>query len=176
MDPTGKTLRCIRQNSTSPDPALDGPAMALPAEGDTMARLGRYMLTRDETLLVFRADGPKPVWFNLRRLSAAWMTDILDGLFSASAQRVLAFRAACHSIDGPEPLTVAAHGTKGALYVAGEANHGVSLAPPEWVEEVAERFGLETVHEIGRVAIDFSRLPRGARGPFGYWGGSVATL
>ncbi len=174
MDPTSKTFRCIRMNSTCPDPALDGPTMMAPAEGDTMSRLGRYMNTRDESLLVFRPEA-KPVWFNLRRLSAAWMTDILDGLFSASAQRVLAFRAACHSIEAPEPLTVAAHGTKGALYVASEPNHGVALAPDAWVQEVAELYGLETVHEIGRVAIDFSRLPRGARGPFVYWGGSVAT-
>ncbi len=176
MDPTSKTFRCIRMNTTSPDPALDAAAMALPVEGETISRLGRYMTTRDESLLVFRADGPKPTWFNLRRLSAAWMTDILDGLFSASSQRVLAFRAACHSIEAAEPLVVAPHGTKEARFVAGESNHGVPLAPDAWVQEVAELYGLETIHEIGRVAIDFSRLPRGARGPFGYWGGSVATL
>lgn len=176
MDPTSKTFRCVRINSTSPDPALDVAAMGAPAEGDTVSRAARYIMARDEALLVFRSEAPSPVWFNLRRLSAAWMTDILDGLFSASAQRVLAFRAACHSVDGPEPLTVAAHGAKGARFAAGEPNHGVSLAPEEWVQEVADLYGLETVHEIGRVAIDFSRLPRGARGPFGYWGGSVATL
>ena len=175
MDPTSKTFRCVRINPTCPDPAIDAAAMAAVAEGDAVSRLGRYLSTRDEALLAFRADAPSPAWFNLRRLSAAWMTDILDGLFSASAQRVLAFRAACHSIEAPEPLTVAAHGTKGALYVASEPNHGVALAPDAWVQEVAELYGLETVHEIGRVAIDFSRLPRGARGPFVYWGGSVAT-
>lgn len=163
-------------NSSSPDPALDAEAMKSPAEGDAMSRLGRYMLTRDEALLAFRSDAPPPVWFNLRRLSAAWMTDILDGLFSASAQRVLAFRAACHSIESSPPLVVSPHGTKDALYVAGEPNHGVSLAPDAWVQEVADLYGLETVHEVGRVAIDFSRLPRGARGPFAYWGGSVASL
>lgn len=176
MDPTSKTLRCVRINPTSTDPSLDAAAMAAKAEGETVSRLARYLSTRDEALLVFAKDAPAPVWFNLRRLSAAWMTDILDGLFSPAAQRVLAFRAACHSIDSSPPLVVAAHGTKGAQYVAGEANHGVSLAPEEWVEEVAQLYGLETVHEIGRVAIDFSRLPRGARGPFGYWGGSVASL
>lgn len=176
MDPTSKTLRCVRINSTSPDPALDVSAMSAAAEGATVSRAARYIMTRDEAMLAFRADAPPPVWFNMRRLSAAWMTDVLDGLFSASAQRVLAFRAACHSIEAPEPLTVAAHGTKGARFVAGESNHGVSLAPEEWVQEVAEIYGLETVHEVGRVAIDFSRLPRGARGPFGFWGGSVATL
>jgi hypothetical protein len=176
MDPTSKTLRCVRLNPTSTDPALDVAAMSAPAEGDTVSRAGRYVMTRDESLLVFRADAPPPTWFNLRRLSAAWMTDILDGLFSASSQRVLAFRAACHSIEAAEPLSVASHGTKSARFVAGDANHGVSLAPEEWVQEIAEIYGLETVHEIGRVAIDFSRLPRGARGPFGFWGGSVASL
>ena len=175
MDPTSKTLRCIRINPTDPDEALDPAAMAKPLDGEAVSRGARYMLTRDEKYLAFR-EGASPVWFNLRRLSAAWMVDVLDGLFGAPQQRMLAFRAACHAIEAPgEPLVVSPAGSKGARFVAAEPNHGVSLAPEEWVQEVADRFGLETVQEMGRVAIDLSRLPRAARGPFGYWGGSVAS-
>lgn len=175
MDPTSKTLRCVRLNPSSPDEALDAAAMAKPADGDTMSRGARYMLTRDESMLVFR-EAMTPTWFHLRRLSAAWMVDVLDGLFSAPAQRLLAFRASCHAVEGAgEPLTVAPAGSKGARFVATEPNHGVSLAPEEWVQEIVDRFGLETVQEMGRVAIDLSRLPKAARGPFGYWGGSVAS-
>ena len=42
-------------------------------------------------------------------------------------------------------------------------------------QEVADLFGAEVVQEMGALAISLSRLPRGARGPFGYWGGSVLS-
>ena len=174
MDPIGKTLRCVRLNQSDPDLALDVAAMGAPADNDTVSRAARYLLTRDESLLVFR-EGMTPVWFHLRRLSAAWMVDVLDGLFSQPAQRLLAFRASCHAVECSDPITVAAPGSKGARFVAAEAHHGVSLAPEEWVQEVVDRYGLETVQELGRVAIDLSRLPRASRGPFGFWGGSVAS-
>lgn len=174
MDPTSKTLRVVRLNPSDPDPALDVAVMSRPVDGDSLSRAARYLVTRDESLLVFR-EAMAPTWFHLRRLSAAWMVDVLDGLFSAPAQRMLAFRAACHAVEGDEMLTVAQAGSKGARFVATEANHGVGLAPEEWVQEIADRFGLETVQEMGRVAIDLSRLPKAARGPFGYWAGSVAS-
>jgi superfamily II DNA or RNA helicase len=102
---------------------------------------------------------------------------VLDGVFSASSQRVLAFRAACHAVMVPgEPLSVSLHGTAGSRFVASPPDRGVSFAPAEWVDEIVDRFGLETVQEMGRVAIDHSRLPKGARGPFGLWHGSVASL
>ena len=174
MDPTSKTLRVVRLNPSDPDPALDVAVMSRPVDGDSLSRAARYLVTRDESLLVFR-EAMAPTWFHLRRLSAAWMVDVLDGLFSAPAQRRLAFRAACHAVEGDEMLTVAQPGSKGARFVATEAHHGVGLAPEEWVQEIADRFGLETVQEMGRVAIDLSRLPKAARGPFGYWAGSVAS-
>lgn len=174
-DPTSKTLRVLRINPTCPDDALDAPAMVKPLEGDTLMRQARYLQTRDEKYLALR-EGVAPTWFHLRRLPAAWMVDVLDGLFGAPAQRLLAFRASCHAVEAQgEPLSVAQAGTKGAQFVASEPNHGVSLAPEEWAQEVVDRWGLETVQEMGRVAIDLSRLPRAARGPFGYWGGSVAS-
>lgn len=179
MDPTAKTFRCVRCNPTDPDPALDPVAMAeevtLPS-GSTRSRWSAYVMTRDEALLRFRDGVGEPTWFNLRRLPAMWMCDVLDALFGASQQRLLAFRAAVVGIAAPgEPLVVAPPGGTGA-FVAGPLDRGVSLAPPEFVEAVVERFGLETVQEIGRVAIDFSRLPKGSRGPFGLWHGSVASL
>lgn len=178
MDPTSKTFRCVRLNPTSPEPAIDPAAMAeeVTIEGATRSRWASYLVTRDESLLRFR-DAMEPTWFHLRRLPAMWLCDVLDGVFSASSQRVLAFRAACHAVMVPgEPLSVSLHGTAGSRFVASPPDRGVSLAPAEWVEEVADRFGLETVQEVGRVAIDHSRLPKGSRGPFGLWHGSVASL
>lgn len=177
MDPTSKTLRCVRVNPTSPEPALDPASMAeeVTTDGVTRARWPAYVLTRDESLLRFR-DAMEPAWFHLRRLPAAWMCDTLDGVFTASSQRLLAFRASCHAVMVPgEPLSCSAPGSSGR-FVLSPPDRGVSLAPEAWVDEIVDRFGLETVQEMGRVAIDHSRLPKGARGPFGLWHGSVASL
>lgn len=179
MDSTSKTFRCVRVNPSSPDPALDPKAMAEEAatDGGTRSLWGQYILTRDESLLRFR-DAMEPAWFHLRRLPAAWMCDVLDGVFTASSQRLLAFRAGCHAVMVPgEPLSCSpsAVGSSGR-FVLSPPDRGVSLAPEAWVDEIADRFGLETVQEIGRVVIDHSRLPKGARGPFGLWHGSVASL
>jgi len=179
MDPTGKTFRCIRTNPTNPDEALDPKAMAeevVGEDGKSRSRWAAYILTRDESLLRFRDGAGEPAWFTLRRLPAMWMCDVLDSLFGPSQQRLLAFRAAVVGVAAPgEPLVVAPPGGTGA-FVASAPDRGVTLAPEAFVEAVVERFGLEAVQEIGRVAIDFSRLPKGSRGFFGSWHGSVASL
>jgi hypothetical protein len=49
------------------------------------------------------------------------------------------------------------------------------MAPDAWAQEIADRFGAEVVQEMGETILTHSRLPRGARGPFGFWGGSALT-
>lgn len=135
--------------------------------------LATYVTTRDASKLVLH-EGIGPCWFHLRRLPLAWLTT-LDGIFPTSEQRVLAFRASCHTVEHSDPLVVSPHGTKGARFEALREDRGVSLAPVEWAQEVADLFGAEVVQEMGSVAITLSRLPRGAHGPFAYWGGSVLS-
>jgi hypothetical protein len=135
--------------------------------------IGRYVTTRAEEHLRL-LDGVAPQWFHLRRLPLSWLTS-LDAIFPQSEQRVLAFRASCHAIEHTEPLAVSPHGTPGARFEALREDRGVSLAPVSWAQEVADLFGAEVVQEMGLVAIALSRLPRGARGPFAFWGGSVLS-
>ena len=136
--------------------------------------LSEYIRTRDEALLRFTADAT-PTWFHIRRLPLAWMADQLDRILTRSSQRILAFRAACHSIEVTGgPLSVVAPKEKGD-FVAAKSDFGVTLAPMEWVEEIGARFGAEVVQEMGELIITHSRLKRGARGPFGFWGGSALT-
>jgi hypothetical protein len=44
------------------------------------------------------------------------------------------------------------------------------------IDKIADLFGYETVQEIGGVAFERARLPRAARGPFCYLGGSAPRL
>lgn len=163
-------FRCVSLSRIPADPALDLDAMRSSADGD--ARI-KYALTRDNDLLVVK-EGATPEWFHVRRLPAMWLPR-LEVCVTAGERYTLAFRAAVHAIDtSGEPLRVSAPGERGR-FEATAADMGVSLAPVEWVQEIADRFGLEVVHEMGRVAIEASRLPKGSRGPFTSWGGTVAT-
>ncbi len=172
--PLAPSLKVVRCSLSNPEPSFDEEAMVAPIEGTADTLVSQYMRTRDEALLRFSPDAT-PTWFHIRRLPLAWMADQLDKLVTRSSQRILAFRAACHCIEVPgESLSVVAPKEKGA-FVATRSDFGVSLAPMEWVDEVGSRFGAEVVQEMGEVAICHSRLPRGARGPFVWWGGSVAT-
>lgn len=163
------SLKVLRCSPSCPDPAIDTAAM----QAEDPHALSKYVTTRVTGLLRL-VDGVPPCWFHLRRLPLAWLTT-LDGIFPQSEQRVLAFRASCHAIEHTEPLTVSPHGTKGARFEATREDRGVSLAPAEWAQEVCDLWGAEVVQEIGSVAIAMSRLPRGAHGPFAYWGGSVLS-
>lgn len=170
--PLAPTLKVVRCSPANPEPALDAEAMVAPAEGGALAE--RYVRTRDEELLRFTADAA-PTWFHLRRLPLAWVVGVLDLCTTRSAQRVLAFRAGCHLIEVPgAPLRVLPPGEKGD-FVARRVDHGVTMAPDAWAQEVADRFDADVVQEMGEVIITASRLRRDAKGPFGYWGGSAAS-
>lgn len=175
MSALAPTLKAVRCSPSNPEPALDAAVMfAPPEDGAEGTRAERYIRTRDPELLAFTTDA-QPTWFHLRRLPLAWVVGVLDLLTTRSAQRVLAFRAACHLVDGPGgPLKAQPPGEKGP-YVAKRADHGVHLAPEEWAQEIADRFDADVVQEMGEIAITASRLRRDARGPFGWWGGSAAS-
>ena len=174
MSALAPVLKVVRCSPSNPEPALDRAAM-MATDGAAKALVAQYIETRDPECLRF-VEAVTPTWFVLRRLPLAFMTGVLDQVYPRSAQRVLAFRAACHAVEGAEPLSVEAPGTKGARFEATQADAGVTLAPMEWAEEIAQVYGAEVVQEMGEIALTHSRLRRGARGPFGFWGGSVASL
>jgi hypothetical protein len=173
VSPLSTTFRVVRCSPSNIEPALSQDEMIVVPEGATESRITQYIRTREEELLRFLPD-TVPTWFHFRRLPLAWMAQRLDAVLTRSSQRILALRAACHRIEGPDPIEVQPPREKG-VYVATKDDLGVTLAPPEWIDELGARFGAEVVQEMGEVAINHSRLPRGARGPFGWWGGSVAS-
>lgn len=169
-----KTLRVVRVNPTDPDPAVDS----------DKSDLRRYILTREEDALAFK-EGMHPVRFDVKRLPAAFCTDVLDAVYPLASRRLLAFRAAVSRVEdqnGPvvedgKALVVydEKSAPKGAPFVARDGEHGTDIAPVDFAQAVADRFGAECIQELGQVALDFARLPRGKRGPFTSWGGSVAS-
>lgn len=171
--PLAPMLKVVRWSPSNLDPALDIPAMG--PSPDRAESLGsEYIRTRAPELLRF-VDGSTPTWFHLRRLPMTWLANVVDVVYPRSAQRILAFRAGCHTVEIPgDPLVVVAPKEKGA-FVASKADFGVTMAPDEWAQEIADRFGAEVVQEMGELILTHSRLPRGAQGPFGFWGGSALT-
>lgn len=172
--PLSHTVRVLRCSPTAIDPAIDLAAMhpdGTPA--GTTSAFGRYVVSRGEGELVLR-EGVEPTWFTVRRLPAAFLASVLDPIAPLAARRITALRAAVHAIAGPEPIAVQPPGGVGP-YIATTADHGVTMAPHEWVQEIADRYGTDVVQELGEVALSLSRLPRGAKGPFGWWGGTALS-
>ena len=164
MNPLAPLLRVLRCSVLCPDPAIDVEAMTVDAEGKPSPLLHRYVRERDEELLRL-VEGVEPDWI---------VVDTIDALPSLAQRRVKAFRAAVHAVQGKEPMQVTSPGTKGP-YEGKGADYGVTLAPEEWVQAFADRFGTDAVQEMGEVALSLSRLPRGAKGPFALWGGTALS-
>ncbi|MBL0219661.1 MAG: hypothetical protein IPQ07_38075 [Myxococcales bacterium] len=172
MNPLDTTLRLVRCNPTDPEPTLTAEVSP-----ENLARLREYLSTRDPEKIPL-AEGTVPTWFVVKRLPAAYLSSVLEGIYPRAAQREHAVRAALHRVElpGGEALSVVPRKSapKGAPFTSTEAAHGVSLAGDDWIQELADRFGAETIQEMGEAIIDLSRLPRGRRGPFSHWGGTVA--
>ena len=174
MSALAPVLKVVRCSPSNPDPAISEAMIDAPAaEGEKLSPLAKYISTRDAALLVFN-EGAMPTWFHIKRLPASWLASALDQVYPRSLQRIMAFRAGCHTIDGAAPLAVLPPKSTGA-FVASKADFGVTLAPETWVQEVADVFGAEVVQEMGELVMAQSRLPLGSHGPFGFWGGSAAS-
>ncbi len=175
------TFRVVRLNDTDPDPALDLDAMRArvdPADETSPRLLMKYMETRDEAHLRFR-EGTKPEWFTLKRLPVAYLTGVLDGVYPPADRMRLAFAAGVHRVeraDGTVLQCVAkASAAKDERFVLEPGLGGAEIAPAAWVDELCDTFGAELLAELGTVVLTQSRLPRGRRGPFSFWGGTVLT-
>jgi hypothetical protein len=167
-------FRVLRFNPTDPDPAID----------TDKSNLRGYITTREMEGNVVLVPDSNPVFFSVDRLPQAFLTDVLDAVFPLAARRLLAFRAAVHRVEdnnGPvvfDDVQLVAYteklAPKKAAYVCRDGEHGTDIAPVAFAQAVGDLYGAETIQELGQVALDFARLPRGKRGPFTSWAGSVA--
>jgi hypothetical protein len=152
-------LDVLATNAHFSDPAIDH---ATADDGPTgEERLEAYRRSRDPKELSF-LPGLEPHRFRAKPLPAVFAASVLEGMVP-SARNALAFATACHEVVLPDGATLRPRSVKAS-------SHGTRCSDDEWVNTIAERFGLETVYEVGRVAYERARLPRGARGPFSWWG------
>jgi len=168
-------LPVVRCNPTDPDLSLRATGATDEETVDLQKRALEYIKTRDPDLFPVR-EGMTPTWFRVKRLPAAFFTGVLANVYPVEQRRHVAFQAACHQIDVTEGTPLLAEKGEKAQFKLSMASYGVEMAGDDWCQEVADRFGLETLQEIGQVALDLCRLPKGKRGPFSYWGGTVASL
>jgi len=136
-------LHAVRVNPKCVDPAID------PAKSD----LAQYKRTRDLAHLVYK-EGVKPAVFVLDPLGFAWVVNVcLNESLSEAARCVLAFRGSCFRVSLPDGTTLEP--------TAAEITDGVDarFCSEDWVKRVSERFGLATVLELGKVALQRAELP-----------------
>jgi hypothetical protein len=146
MDPVATIFRVVRVNDRYRDPAVDT------VETD----MEQYRTTRDSSLLRFKA-GEKPTWFVLRRMKASFVLEALDS-FEGSSRIAVAVRAGVVAIELPDGQRIEPKSHSSGAYET-------SIADASWLDQIAARYGIETVRELGRLVIEHSALGEGARGP-----------
>lgn len=169
------TFRAVRISFSNPDEAIDWEAMSSKKTEAGVDYIVEYSKTRDEKYLIVK-EGKEPTWFHIKRLPAAFLSCFVETMAQDTLKWHQCLRAALHSVQGhdAEGLDVLPEGSKGK-YVASSFNYGVSFVPDEYIQDIADKFGSETLQEMGMIAYTFSRLPKGKTGPFGWWGGGAQS-
>lgn len=157
-DPIGP-IDVIATNSMFSDPAIDHGTGDDGVTGEE--RLEAYRRTRDLADLRLVA-GVEPHRFRAKPLPGVFAQSVLAGMV-APARNALAFATACHEIVLPTGAVLRPKSVK-------TSSHGTRCSDDAWVNDMIDRFGAETIEEVGRVAYERARLPRDARGPFSWWG------
>ena len=153
----------LATNSTFCDPAIDmseSDDASMPSADDRLAENRR---TRDLARLVLKT-GEAPTRFVCKPLSPSVVARLLDDRSTVQA-RLAAFVFGCHEIKLPDGSSL----RPGKML---PQSGGITAPADEnkWIDEVARRFGLDTIYEIGSVIYERARLPESARGPFSYRG------
>lgn len=163
QDPLANVFEIVLTNSTWMDPAID---MSDPDDVDSPSAqeaLTKYRETRDMTVLRFKTD-VKPTLFVCKRLPAGIVQSFLLTL-APNARALWAVLHGCHEIRMPD-------GSKLVPKKLERSGHGSQIVKDphadEWLNTIRNRFGLAAIDEIGDVIYELSRLPEGAKGPFGY--------
>lgn len=164
-----KPIRVASLSHYSPDPALDIDSMTGKTEDDSSFYF-KYALTRDEKYLIVN-EGKKPIWFYLKRLSAAYVSCVLNNIPTEAGQRYTALKASIVMVEDENngDMILSPPKSEGKFeYINSE--YGSTIAPESFMQELVDRYGSDCLQEIGNVALTMTRLPKAAKGPFGYWG------
>jgi hypothetical protein len=143
------TIEIVSAYADTMDPAIDVKA----------SKIERYRERRDPRDLVF-LPGMQPVKFRLRPLKKLYLGEVVESQHG-HGKIFQAFLACCHEIaipGEPQPMRPKS--------LHEDQTYGVHVAPRSWVEEVADRFSLVHVYEIGLFCIKRAQLSKAALGPF----------
>lgn len=153
------TMRAVRINEKCVDPAISVKDSSIQ----------EYAQTRDEKHLVFH-EGATPDRFVIRKLTASEIATANDMYVGRPTQKAMAaFLIAVHQIEmGDGSVFEIGKDELEDKFIAGRK---ITLPKDSWVERVIEEFGLDTVVEIGQVAIDFAGLGKRATPFFNCWVG-----
>lgn len=164
MQTTLAPLEILATNEMFTDPAIDMSDPDDPSVGPSAEdRLAEYRRTRDMSALALKPD-VAPTVFVCKRLQPVLAARALDTVTQAHA-RLNAFIFGCHEIRTPDVVM------KPKKLAASAFGASTPADENEWVNAVAARFGLSTIHEIGQVIYERARLPEAAKGPFSYRAG-----
>jgi hypothetical protein len=167
QNPLG-ALRALATNETWFDAAIDmsepgpvpddTPPDQAPLGAD--ARVTRYRETRERDALILLPH-VKPTEFVLEPIPAMYLAEHIDTL-PFTAALTAAFIASCRMVvlpagDPLRPQTPVRPRAYGAM---------IPEDPKAWVECIRKRFGMPTLYEMGSVALQWAKLPDGAKGPF----------
>lgn len=150
LDPT-TPIRAIVVDPRARDKALD----------DDIAAIREYIRTRDidKAKLI---SGIEPAEFILEPLDVIFLAQEIDSEPAESIRRTKAFSASCRSVKcGADTI-------KPERLIQGR--YGTQLAPDDFIREVAAKYTMHAVYEMGDVAIQRARLGAAAAGPFGWSG------
>lgn len=127
----------------------------------------KYEETRDESLILER-DGMKAPRFTLKPLRKVLVAETIDTAETRTLRSIFAFQYACHEVDLGDGTVM--RPDKSEL---NQGLYGHQVASYEWVDRVADAVGLQSVYEMGDLAVQRSRLKAGATGPFVLWAGTA---
>ena len=124
--------------------------------------LKKYRTTRDKALVKVEGD-KQPPWAVVKRLPPSYTPMIQS--YERPTVFAMSFKAAVHLIRMPDGTDLR---PKPAQLTA--IREGVDMASDEWVDLVADRWGMDFVLEVGRVAWEFARMPLdpAVRAPFSW--------
>lgn len=156
-------LVAVATNGMFSDPAIDHSDPDGADEGGNplpsgAERLAKYRETRDVAHLVFRAE-VKPTEFVLSPIPANYASVLEQS--APITRNVLAFLASCLEVRLPDGSVLRPRKIVPGAY---KTRH----AEDDWVETCTAQWGIETVYEMGRVAYERARLPKGSKGPYWY--------
>jgi hypothetical protein len=150
--------KVVRVNKQNPDPSLDLAVMDVDA----------YAMTRNQDLIVMK-EGERPDLFVIGRIPGSILMLLKHNGKSLSENALLGFRVACHRVElANGDILEASDFIKEKI-----GSKIVHTAKEDWFDTVLDRFGYDTILEMGQVAIDHAGLPLGADGPFLCWVGTV---